>query len=241
MANNGPPFYQSTIEKLLFENRCPPCVYGEESKKTYLKWFDIEYYNSVPTMLEVSKNGFCRQHGWQISSLGNELSTLNQFVANIKLTELKNIKAVLQSNKNGWLGQIWPFSVIFSKRSANVFINILKRLRTAEKCPICETVEQGEQRALTYLASFLKEKKGQKIYRQSPALCWRHLIGLFYEVPKELTLLLTDIHIEQLQRLDSDFEEYFRKTDYRFANEPKGEEQLAWLKSLRFYVGERLK
>jgi len=232
VANNGPPFYQSTIEKLLFENHCPPCVYGEEGQKTYLKWFELEYYNSVPTMLEVSQNGFCRQHGWQISSLGNKLSTLNQLVANSKLTELKNIKAVLQSNKNGWLG---------SKRSANVFINILKRLRNVEKCPVCETIEQGEQIALTYLASFLKEKEGQEIYRESPALCWRHLIGLFYEVPEELTLLLTDIHIEQLQQLDSDFEEYFRKTDYRFANEPKGEEQLAWLKSLRFYVGERLK
>ncbi|NLI12278.1 hypothetical protein [Pelotomaculum propionicicum] len=45
-------------------------------------------------------------------------------------------------------------------------------------------------------------------------------------------------HIEQLEKMARDLEEYFRKTDYRFKQEPKGEEQLAWLKSLRFYVGE---
>lgn len=44
------------------------------------------------------------------------------------------------------------------------------------------------------------------------------------------------IHINQLEKLD----EYFRKTDYRFSKEPKEENQLAWLKSLKFYVGENL-
>lgn len=227
-------FYVGTMEKLLIENRCPACVYGDENKKMYLKWFNIENYNSLETLLAISGNGLCRKHGWELSQFGNKLSTLNQFVINKKINELENLKTNFLSDQESVLCKIWPFSIILQKKKKS-------RLQYSTlKCPLCEAVKQGEQMALLLMADFLKTEKGIEAYRNSPSLCWRHLIGLFCELPSNLILLLSDIHIEQLEKMDRDFEEYFRKTDYRFSNEPKGEEQLAWLKSLRFYVGESL-
>ena len=43
-------------------------------------------------------------------------------------------------------------------------------------------------------------------------------------------------YMPQLNYTDfNDFAEYFRKIDYRFSHEPKGEEQFAWRKALRFF------
>ncbi|MCL6449439.1 MAG: hypothetical protein K6U04_15080 [Armatimonadetes bacterium] len=40
-----------------------------------------------------------------------------------------------------------------------------------------------------------------------------------------------------MESLEGQFGEYFRKRDYRFAHEPKGEEQQAWLKALEILMG----
>jgi len=208
------PYYFSTIKKLLLENRCPVCVYGDESKKTYLKWFDIEHYNSLPAMIEISNKGLCREHGWQISLLGNKLSVLNQFVTDEKLVILKQLRTILQANRK---------STYSNKIS--LFIDALNKQYSAQKCPVCESIKQGEQRALAYLANFLKSEKGQKVYQDSPSLCWRHLSGLLSEAPLELKLFLTDIHIEQLKKLELESD--------------SKEEEFTWLKGLRFYVGEK--
>lgn len=233
MSNLTNSFFNiGTIENLLIENRCPACVYGDENKKMYLKWFNLENHNSPQTLLAISRNGLCRKHGWELSLFGNKLSTLNQFVINKKIIELESLKAAFLSDQKSVLCKVWPFSIILSKKKKS-------RLQYSTlKCPLCEAVKQGEQMALLLMINFLNTKKGLEAYRNSPSLCWRHLIGLFSDLPSNLTVLLSDIHIEQLEKMDRDFEEYFRKTDYRFSHEPKGEEQLAWLKSLRFCVGE---
>jgi len=228
-------FFLDTIEELIEENLCPACVYGDESKKTYYIWFDLENYNSLPTMINIADNGLCRQHGWEISSLGNKLSTLNQFVANTKTAELKKLKAPIQSvQKRG----IWPFSFITTKSVENKLKSELKQKLSNKKCPVCKTIEDGETTALILMNTFLKKESGLEVYKNSPSLCWRHLCGLINIVPSEIALPLIDIHIKQMEKLDEDFNEYFRKTDYRFSHEPEGEEQLAWLKSLKFYAGE---
>lgn len=83
-------FNIGSIEKLLNENRRPACVYADENKKMYLKWFNIENYNSLETLFAISQNGLCRTHGWELSQFGNKLSTLNQFVINKKTNELES-------------------------------------------------------------------------------------------------------------------------------------------------------
>jgi hypothetical protein len=45
---------------------------------------------------------------------------------------------------------------------------------------------------------------------------------------------------EVLRKINSDLEEYSRKLDYRYSHEPKGEEQTAWIKAIRFFVGKEL-
>jgi len=48
--------------------------------------------------------------------------------------------------------------------------------------------------------------------------------------------------IIDLSILKEEFEEFFRKTDYRFKDEPKGSEQTAWIRAMERFFGElRLK
>mgnify|MGYP005839761539 CR=1 FL=1 len=230
------PLHFDDIEKLIKENICPACIYGEENKITYYKWFDIENHNSLPTMITISKNGFCRKHGWEISMLGNKLSVLNQFVIMEKLAELEKMKAFIRSSGK----HTGPFHGLTLKLKRNELKRNLQQKILNQKCPVCKIIEEGETMALILLNNFLNKKGGLETYQKNPSLCWRHLCGLISDATFETAISLIDIHINQLQKIDSDFNEYFRKTDYRFSKEPKGEEQLAWLKSLKFYVGENL-
>jgi hypothetical protein len=49
---------------------------------------------------------------------------------------------------------------------------------------------------------------------------------------------ILEVQIEHLEQLKKDFEEFFRKEDYRFSLEPKGKEQLTWLRAMRIFLGE---
>lgn len=130
------------------------------------------------------------------------------------------------------LYRIWPFNLILLKLKQ-------KKLRySTGQCPACKAVDQGEMLALFLTEKFLKNEKGLDLYKNHPSLCWKHLLRLLDEIPPELALPLIQTQIAHLKKLDEDLDEYSRKTDCRFSHEPKGEEQLAWLKSLRFYVGE---
>ncbi len=47
-----------------------------------------------------------------------------------------------------------------------------------------------------------------------------------------------EIEIRKLGRLTGELREYLRKLDYRFCEEPMGEEGTAWLRVLELFVGK---
>jgi hypothetical protein len=44
--------------------------------------------------------------------------------------------------------------------------------------------------------------------------------------------------IRGLRELKDDFEEFFRKGEYRFCDEPKGREQTAWIRAMSRLIGQ---
>lgn len=87
------------------------------------------------------------------------------------------------------------------------------------------------------LLRMLESPENENLYRGSDGLCWKHFTLAVARAGREVAVFLTEDLINRLETLEGQFGEYFRKRDYRFAHEPKGEEQQAWLKALEILMG----
>ena len=86
----------------------------------------------------------------------------------------------------------------------------------------------------------LNDEEIKELYLKSYGLCMNHFSQALKSASLEAAELLIHKQVEVLRKLDSDLEEYSRKLDYRYSHEPKGEEQTAWIRAIKFFVGKEL-
>jgi hypothetical protein len=115
------------------------------------------------------------------------------------------------------------------------------RLRAAaDSCPICETARFNERVFLGELLRWFDDPELQPKYRSSFGLCLPHLqhaLDEFTDHPRLPALLAAER--DKLVALQAELQEFSRKLDYRFADEPKGCEQTSWRRVIEKFVGKR--
>jgi len=68
----------------------------------------------------------------------------------------------------------------------------------------------------------------------------RHFFKTIGNLDSKHSAHLTGIiekQISDLRHLRDNFEEFFRKEDYRYSDEPKGDEQITWIRSMSKFHG----
>jgi hypothetical protein len=110
-------------------------------------------------------------------------------------------------------------------RLASQALRRLKGSAGARACALCGDEQRAAALSLARLAATSPEGLAK------PAVCIRHLSMLLPGLARPQALALLGAVERRLQRLTDDCREYFRKTDYRYKDEPKGEEQDAWLRA----------
>lgn len=241
-------------QQLLFylkRGECLACRFGEESGEVFYRWFLLEYYYSGPMLSSLAEGGFCHQHAWelekrqaiQVSStfewLARELSQkLNRLLSETKRRPAQRPPGLCLNP----IARIWPFSwlcsIFYRKRS---LLRALAFLQRKEPCPVCETIRASSEEAVTLLIKWLHDPEIKAAYDQSGYLCHEHFLLAVKKAPPDLLAYLTERQLRNLAGLIEGLTEYSRKRDYRFAQEPKGEEQLAWLRAIRFFAGEKVR
>lgn len=105
-------------------------------------------------------------------------------------------------------------------------------------CPMCEMEASSGRYAIYELAKALEDNEIRELYRTSPGLCRTHLLMALDIISgdDEREFFLKSA-IDKTSDMVKSLEEYFRKTDYRYSSEPKGEEQTAWLRAMQMYNG----
>jgi hypothetical protein len=92
-------------------------------------------------------------------------------------------------------------------------------------CPICLLLAEQERALISTLVGALDEESFRHAYTQSAGLCFPHL-GRALVVSPDATVFsaLRDVAIHDQERLHEHLREIIRKHDYRYQNEPSGEE-----------------
>jgi len=115
------------------------------------------------------------------------------------------------------------------------------QVKARGECLFCESAAQRARHYIRDLLETLVDAEIQQLYKKSAGLCMQHFLQALDDFNPKLAPQLLEVVKVQVERLDElkiDFEEFFRKTDYRFSHEPKGREQIAWIRAMKRFIGE---
>ncbi|MDX6514780.1 MAG: hypothetical protein QOH73_446 [Gaiellaceae bacterium] len=113
-----------------------------------------------------------------------------------------------------------------------------KLLRRKARCRACTVMDETVERKAGFLVEVLEEQELRERYAAGDGLCYAHLALTAERAGKGVAAFLLEDWRARLELLRAGLAEYDRKRDYRFAEEPKGDEQRSWTDVVRRYVGE---
>ena len=212
------------LEEAMGKPGCPICRLAEDSARKSAEGFLYENaLNPGVRQPIIAARGFCPEHtrllvAVEMSSSGPVLGVnyIYEQLARVVAAELKSKPAPRR-----WL------------RSSSQPL----------PCPLCTLVEQSATNLLQALFEELENssEKAQGVYAQSDSLCYAHLRQGLAENSRAYPTAARFLTNETLHRLEANstnMQEYIRKHDWHYRDEPLSPAELnAWKKTLTFFTG----
>jgi hypothetical protein len=177
-----------------------------------------DFWNGVKAAL-----GFCNLHAQQWLTSAHPLGTAYLYEA-----VLGQIGEELERQRPGrQFGLLGRFAGRGDARA----------LMPEKRCPVCIHREEHEAAVLRILLSGLGDEAFQRDYQSSPGLCFPHLRSALAGASGETFDLLRAHALAEQTRLRVQLKEIIRKHDYRFRDEPTGEERGATDRAVNHVAG----
>ncbi|MFB3764365.1 MAG: DUF6062 family protein [Methanotrichaceae archaeon] len=224
-SDDAPPnrLLQRDIMNALKEPGCPICSMQRKWSDRFYYWLLVQNYyaGTMPNELRQS-GGFCCRHAEKLLEIRSVYTTsvIYDYLVKDALDKLQSLAKEAQQEIQLPSYRHRRFSKI-----------------SQGKCPACVEERQFVQRATRELVDMLNQDEAAKSYRASDALCMPHFNYAVEEASPQAIVVLAEVQIAKLNALKLDFAEYFRKVDYRFSNEPKGDEQTTWERAIQRFIG----
>lgn len=210
---------------------CALCLLSHEAVDRYLDGVLYEKVNDPDLRQSLARSrGFCRDHAWVLLGFGDSLGTALLYRDQVAraLQDVRQAARGARSRRRSlWSGPPEEPS------------GVLRSLRApAAPCPACRVAEDAEARYLDVLLQFLDEPEMLGAVQRSRFLCLPHVARAVERArTPERAAVLLELAEGALHRLHRELGELIRKRDYRFAHEPRGQEQTAWLRAVACLVG----
>lgn len=217
---------------------CPVCTavleYVEQSIDNweYEGFTDVAYRHQL-----IRSRGFCPLHTWQLAQRPNAfmLGLIYNEVLTDVLHDLDRDYSGLPSPEvsapkrmPGWKGwwRRWHHQTDVEPRF--------------EQCPLCRSRTSAEERLTSTLVHLLRSEEIRTLLSQSTGLCLVHFTQARQEAEMHDPVMLP--HLLACQRICTrrvleEVRELVRKHDYRFSDEPRGDEMLSWRRAAKLCAG----
>lgn len=215
------------------QEQCPVCSLAERAVQGWLESVAYEMVNDPKMRSELrASDGFCNVHayGWleQRTLLGTAI------IYNDVLTNLtKDLKRLRFNNRKDLLSGV---TSLFNGGNDNESDGMLN---PDSQCPVCGAQANSEREAIETLLSNLSEPEFGDAYVGSAGMCFPHLSLALARAPDERAFkALIEIATRTNEELCQQMRKIIRHHDYRYKDEPIGEEKGAATRALRHVVGE---
>jgi len=214
--------------------------------RKHLFWFLYQNVNDVLSRKRLLESkGFCKTHAWQLYQIERDEWSDSLDVAILYGDQIRDAMRTLEGLKRA-LPSLKPKRGFFHnllKSKSPLYPSFSKGGRgdfcPKKECPACEYQHEMETNRIGSFIQSLGEAEFRERYEASFGLCIPHFWKALETTDDEnLKVFLMNVQRAKLERLSFWLEEYIRKHDYRFANEPKGEESMSPRWAIEMRVGK---
>ena len=216
---------------------CPVCLVVLQYVEHAMDGWEFEGFTDMEHRHQLIRSrGFCPLHTWQLAQRHNafQLALIYNEVLTDVLQELDaDDSQASASSSTSKRGSLW--SKGWRKK------NQQDDMRPAfEDCPFCQSRATAQERLISTLVQLLVADEERTLLSRSTGLCLTHLslARQFAEkrYPETLPHLLA-CQRTCIQRVLEEVRELVRKHDYRFSDEPHGDEMLSWRRGAELCAG----
>lgn len=215
---------------------CPICLVVLEAMQQYMDTWQYEGFTDVEHRHELIRSrGFCPLHTWQLAQLNTAFQ-----LALVYSGVLPDVLAKLKQDAARQSGPERP------SRWSRWWKRWRRRLATTyaepafDHCPFCRSRANVEERLISTLLEQLPSEEVRTLMSQSTGLCLLHFAQARHQAeagdPVQLRYLLECQRV-CMQRVVEEIQELLRKHDYRFADEPRGNEMTSWRRAAKLCAG----
>ena len=219
---------------------CPVCTVVIETMNQAMDTWNYDGFTDVEHRQVLARiRGFCPLHTWQLAQRDNPFQ-LAVVYKEILMTVLEEMDHENCEDIRGFHvgGSDWISGVKHFLQGGNPPKEDTAHLYAL--CPFCRTRAECEQRLVERLVELIRSEEMQDRLRQSTGLCqlhYRQCMQYAHEQRPAQCQVLFACQRLCLQRSLREIEEQIRKHDYRFRQEPHGEEMTAWRRAAELFAG----
>jgi hypothetical protein len=181
--------------------------------------------------------GFCPLHTWQLAERNNafQLAIVYENILCAMAEELthEHITAPQGAASAHWVRKIKHLLTPGASAQPD-------SMRFSEQCPFCRGRGKTERRLIEHLAALLHNDDMPSLLRQSTGLCRVHFAQAAQYAARHAPaqhVVLIACQQACVQRVLGEVRELIRKHDYRFNQEPRGEEMTSWRRAVALCAG----
>ena len=222
---------------------CPVCTVVLEYLERSIDNWEYEGFSDVEHRYElIHSRGFCPLHTWQLAQRSNGFRLgliYNEILTDVeqkldqdyrRLAALDDTVSKRTSSLKKWWGRQFHRTVETPAKANPRY----------DQCPFCHTRSNIEQRLISTLVQQLRSEEMQLLLSQTTGLCLAHLAQARHQAEVEEPTVSRHILACQLtciRRVLEEVRELVRKHDYRFSDEPQGNEMTSWRRGAELCAG----
>ncbi len=221
---------------------CPVCLVMLERMEREMDLWQYEVVSDMrnrQTLLH--SKGFCARHTWQLALAPNlptpfalamvYRSLLPDVLAEVQ-HDLEQARVSRSTRRPNFLRRLW--------RRRHGQTEVAEGIHFFPACPLCRRQADVERELIQELLTLLSSQDFLQQLPRTTGFCLLHLTQATHAAPSpEQRVRLLECQSACLRRNLAELDELVRKHDYRFLQEPRGEEMTAWRRAAELLVGNR--
>ncbi len=220
---------------------CPVCRLAHRAADRFIETLLWEMVNDPETRRDLRRaQGLCPDHAWRLVRGGPSLGA-TIIMHDVLRNTLRAVEAQNAARRRASLAGRMLEHLRVGDGSADDRDEFLRRIEPQGQCPACEQVEITQHIATATLLENLSHGESMVTeFQASDGLCLPHL-RMAVKASRSSDALDNLLGAQRAiwTRLVEQLGECIRKCDYRFSDEPRGEETGACVRAITALVGAR--
>jgi hypothetical protein len=207
---------------------CPLCRERLRSERWEIEMFVRDgRFSREARPLFLAGGGYCNRHAWLLHAQlsrhenGAPIADLYGMVLRHDRASLRALRARLGSR---------------TRRQ--------RQEMRRQACLACTNVEAADARHAYFFMQALQDDAVRRRYEHVDGLCVAHALSVLEEAleseQKDIAYFVIDETLRRMEGVAERLAEYDRRRDFRYADQPKGDEQHSWTDVVRLYVGDQV-